>query len=60
MASKELEVMLTETELAEYLKVHRTTLWRWRSELKAFPKPVRLGRKLIRWKKSQIDSWLSR
>ena len=50
------ETYLSDRQLAERYKVHRTTLWRW-VERNQFPKPVKLSPGCTRWKLSDVEAW---
>ncbi|MHB9005270.1 MAG: helix-turn-helix transcriptional regulator [Coriobacteriia bacterium] len=39
------------------LGISRETLWRWTARA-YFPEPLKLGGKLVRWRRSTIDRWL--
>lgn len=45
--------------MTKKLKIHPVTLWRWRRDGN-FPKPVRLGARLIGFRASDIEAWLNR
>lgn len=46
-------------DLTEMLGVCRKTIWSWRRS-GLFPEPtVRLGPRLIAWRRSDIDAWLA-
>lgn len=51
------EILLTATEVAEILKVHTSTVFRW-ARTGEMPKPLHIKRS-TRWKKSDIDNFLS-
>lgn len=34
---------LRPAEAALYMRIGRTTLWRWAKERKSFPKPIKMG-----------------
>jgi len=42
--------------LALYAPVCRTTWWRWIKEGKA-PAPIRLGTRIVAWRKSDLAAW---
>ena len=44
-------------DIEKRFKVSRATIYRW---IKAgnFPKPVRLGPNMVRWKASDIKAWM--
>ena len=47
----------TRHQLETLLKVSPATIYRWIKE-GSFPKPVRLGPNMVRWKASDIEEWL--
>lgn len=44
-------------EVAEKLGVSSCTIWRWR-KLNQFPEHIKLGKRLICFRESEIDKWL--
>ena len=46
-------------DLTEMLGVSRKTIWSWRRS-GDFPEPVKLGPRLIGWRRSDVDAWLNR
>ena len=48
----------TRHELEKLLKVSPATIYRWIKEGN-FPKPVRLGANMVRWKVSDIEAWVT-
>ena len=48
----------TRHELEKLLKVSPATIYRWIKEGN-FPKPVRLGANMVRWKISDIEAWMT-
>jgi predicted DNA-binding transcriptional regulator AlpA len=46
-------------ELVEFLKVDRRTITRWIKEEPNFPKPFKIGRKLL-WKRSEIEEYIEK
>lgn len=49
--------ILRPAEVAKTLGVHRCTLWRWIQD-DAFPRPVKLGRNAIGFRRSDIAAWV--
>ncbi|MFE5335748.1 helix-turn-helix transcriptional regulator [Isoptericola sp. NPDC056573] len=49
--------MLTINEVADYLQVPVTTLYRWRCEQGKGPKGIRVGR-YIRYRTEDVQKWL--
>lgn len=52
------DMLLRPANLAKKLNVNLVTLWRWRRQGK-IPQPINLGGRLIAWRKSTIEDWLS-
>lgn len=50
-------LFLTSTQVADHLCISMRTLWRLVAAGK-FPQPVRYNRKLVRWKRSDIDKYI--
>jgi excisionase family DNA binding protein len=48
--------LLTASELADDLRIGRTTLWRLRKQ-QDFPAPMRVGNTL-RWDAREVEKWL--
>ena len=48
----------TRQELEKIFKVSPATIYRWIKEGN-FPKPVRLGANMVRWKASDIEAWMT-
>jgi len=45
--------------VANYIGVNISTIYRWRNNPKFdFPSEIRLGEKLIGWRKSSIENWI--
>ena len=47
----------TRNQLEKLFKVSPATIYRWIKEGN-FPKPVRLGANMVRWKASDIETWI--
>ena len=47
----------TRHQLEKLLQVSPATIYRWIKEGN-FPKPLRLGANMVRWKASDIDAWV--
>ena len=47
----------TRNQLEKLFKVSSATIYRWIKE-GIFPKPVRLGPNMVRWKASDIEAWM--
>tara|TARA_R110001583_G_scaffold19264_1_gene75573 strand:+ start:1437 stop:1619 length:183 start_codon:yes stop_codon:yes gene_type:complete len=52
-------IIIRPAELAELLGVSQTTVWRWRKQ-KILQEPIKLGSRLVGWRKEDIDEWLAR
>ena len=44
-------------ELMDCLRVSRTTIKRWNSN-GAMPEGIRIGPRLVRWERTQIEKWI--
>ena len=49
--------LLTVREIADQFKIAVRTVYRW-VELGRLPKPIRIGTRTIRWRKSEIDCYI--
>jgi len=58
MQIKEHEKLMTSAETCEYFNLSDSTLFRLRRD-GAFPKPLQLGARTIRWKRKDIDDYLT-
>jgi predicted DNA-binding transcriptional regulator AlpA len=57
-ASHLLPLLVSATDLAQLLRVSLATIWRLRAAGK-LPRPATsLGRQLLRWQRSEIESWV--
>jgi prophage regulatory protein len=50
--------LLRPAQLAAKLGINTTTLWRWRKN-DQIPAPIKLSNRLIGWRESTIEEWLS-
>ena len=57
MEQEHLDRFLGMREVLALLSVSRSTLNRWIRE-GAFPRPVKLGKRAVRWRRSDIEGWL--
>ena len=57
MEQEQLERCLGMREVLALLSVSRSTLNRWIRE-GAFPRPVKLGKRAVRWRRADIEHWL--
>ena len=48
----------TRQQLEKLFKVSSATIYRWIKEGR-FPKPIHLGANMVRWKASDIESWVT-
>ena len=55
--------LLTVTELASALGVHKRTCWRLAAQAEAgqgdFPRPLRIGPKTVRWRLSDVEAYIA-
>jgi prophage regulatory protein len=49
--------LLTRPQVEFLVGLGRSTLYQWMAEGR-FPKPVRVGNRLVRWRLSDIDAWV--
>ena len=48
--------LLTDTDVAEMLGIHRSTVWRWAKDGR-LPAPIRpLGARIARWRADEIEA----
>jgi len=52
-----MEKFLRRSEVAEYLGISETTVWRW-VRGGSFPKPVRIGPNTVGFLEEEIQAWL--
>ena len=48
----------TRQQLEKLFKVSPATIYRWIKEGR-FPKPIRLGANMVRWKAADIEVWIT-
>lgn len=53
------ERLLRPCEVAQLLGIATRTLWRWRSEGR-LPEPIKVNRKVVRWRASEIAACIDR
>ena len=58
-AEIEVEEFLRTSEAAEFIKVSPRTLESWRAKEEE-PRFVRVGKRLVRYRKSDLQDWLAR
>ena len=52
--------LLTRQEVEERCGLSCSTIYRMmREDLDAFPTPIRVARRSVRWKESEIEGWLA-
>jgi prophage regulatory protein len=49
--------LIRQDQLLAEIPIGNTTLWRWVNEGR-FPRPIRLGQRVIAWRRSDVDAWL--
>ena len=55
------ERLLTTVEAAEFLRLQPQTIRAWRHyKVADQPRPIRLGRRAIRYEASELEAWLQR
>ena len=50
--------LLTQRAVCEALAISRPTLWRWRKGDPAFPQPVYIGPRAVRFKLSDVEAYI--
>ncbi|MFM5230820.1 helix-turn-helix transcriptional regulator [Aeromonas media] len=50
--------LITEQAACELLGISRPTIYRWRKDLKGFPKPIHLGPRAIRYELAVLLSFI--
>ena len=53
-----LPTLIRPDELAEWLGVCRSTIWKWTRKGK-LPRPIRISDKITAWKREDIEQWLA-
>ncbi|MGB0499281.1 MAG: helix-turn-helix transcriptional regulator [Rubricella sp.] len=51
------EVLLRRSEVEARTRLSRSTIYEW-MKVGKFPKPVKLGTRLVAWRRSDIDAWI--
>ena len=49
--------LMTPSQVAAYVGVNRVTIYRMLNK-RAFPPPMRISERVVRWRKSELDAWL--
>lgn len=50
-------VYLSDRAVARRYDVSRATIWRWTNTDPAFPKPIKLGPSITRWRLDELVHW---
>ena len=50
-------VSIITKDLQDILRISKATVWNW-VKLNTFPSPIKLGKGITVWKKSDIDAWV--
>ena len=51
--------LMTNSELASYLRLSKPTLWRYRKRYPDFPEPIIIkGSGVLRWVADEVNAWL--
>ena len=50
--------LLTAAEVCDWAKISKTSLYDWLRTDPSFPKPVKVGRRAVRWKADELQAWL--
>ena len=51
--------ILRPAQAAKYLKIGRTTLWRWAKEKANFPRPIRMSPTITVFRRSELDAYIN-
>ncbi len=52
--------LLTRPEVELHIRLRKSALYRLlRDPNSGFPLPIRIGSKAVRWRRSEVDSWLA-
>lgn len=54
-----LEESLGRNDVAKFFQIRVETIWKWLKDKPDFPKPIRVGRRLI-WKKTDIEEYIDK
>ena len=54
----ELKPILRQQDILSLLGISRACLWKWRMA-GVFPKPMRLGPRLLGWRASDVQAWIA-
>ena len=57
-AVQEIQMLLSDIEVAALMSVSRNTIWRWVRNLEGFPQPVKIGG-VTRWRKADLDKYIT-
>ena len=57
MTDLEFQPLLRPQDVLKVLGISRTTLARWRAAGR-FPKPIRLGERILAWRRVDVESWI--
>jgi predicted DNA-binding transcriptional regulator AlpA len=52
--------ILTTPEALAYLRISRALLFRLILRDARFPRPIRMGRRLLRWRRRELDAWMAK
>lgn len=52
------QVLLTTNELAELVRIHPNTLYRWVALGRIGPEPITAGR-VLRWNAAEVEAWIA-
>ena len=62
--NEELRPLLTAAQVCELLRISKSCLYDWQNPESPryrsdFPRPVRLGPNMVRWRKTDIEAWIA-
>lgn len=52
--------LLTIEDVCARLKVQKTTVYKWLREDPTFPKQIKLGPRVVRWKAHELSDWIEK
>ena len=56
----DIPIVMTQQEVADFLRINIRTLKRWRNEKSDFPKGVNMGVNLVVFRKEEVLAWFNK